>query len=117
MIKPLQSGTRALLLISPEILGRGRGWQKQRRSMLGHHALLVPEEGPRGVTSKEEVADFIEHHFGLLRNEFQVIRSSLVPFLLIFSERAARDVGFARGRVMDGPVRAVISLLGCGSFR
>jgi hypothetical protein len=62
--------------------------------MLNAHALIVSEEGPRGVASKEEVADIIEHQFGFLR-EFQVIRSSPEPFLLIFSDRAARDVVFA----------------------
>jgi hypothetical protein len=63
--------------------------------MLNAHALIVSEEGTRGVASKEEVADIIEHQFGFLRYEFQVIRSSPEPFLLIFSDRAARDVVFA----------------------
>jgi hypothetical protein len=77
---------------------------QQRRSMLLHHALIVTEEGPRGVASKEEVADIIEHNFGLLRYEFNVICSSPEPFLPIFFDRAARDVVFARGKVSDGPV-------------
>jgi hypothetical protein len=73
---------------------------QQRRSMLLHNALIVTEEGPRGVAFKEEVADIIEHNFGLLN----VICSSPEPFLPIFFDRAARDVVFARGKVSDGPV-------------
>jgi hypothetical protein len=73
--------------------------------MLMHHAVIVTEEGPRGVASKEEVVDIIEHHFSLLRYEFNVIRTNPEPFLILFSDRAARDLVFARGRVIDGPVQ------------
>jgi hypothetical protein len=75
---------------------------QQRRSMLVHHALIITEEGARGVASKEEVVDIVEHHFGLLRYEFNVICTNLEPFIIIFSDRAARDLVFARGKVVDG---------------
>jgi hypothetical protein len=47
----------------------------------------------------------IEHHFGLLRYEFHVIHTNLEPFIIIFSDSAARDVVFMRGRVTDGHVQ------------
>jgi hypothetical protein len=43
---------------------------------MSHHALVVTEEGPRGVTSREEVAKIIEHHFGLRRYDFHILRGS-----------------------------------------
>jgi hypothetical protein len=45
------------------------------------------------------------NNFGLLRYEFHVIRSSPEPYIIIFSERAARDVVFAKGRVTNGPTK------------
>jgi hypothetical protein len=78
---------------------------QERRSMLMHHAVIVTEEGPRGVASKEDVVDIIEHHFGLLRYEFNVICTNPEPFIILFSDRAARDLVFARDRVIDGPVQ------------
>jgi hypothetical protein len=59
---------------------------QERRTMLTHHAVVVTEEGPRGVASKEEVVDIIEHHFGLLRYEFNVIRTNPEPFIIPFSD-------------------------------
>jgi hypothetical protein len=47
------------------------------------------------------VVDIIEHHFGLLRYEFNVIRANPKPFII--SDSAARDLVFARGCVVDGP--------------
>jgi hypothetical protein len=49
--------------------------------------------------------DIIEHHFGLLRYEFNVICTNPEPFIILFSDRAARDLVFARDRVIDGPVQ------------
>jgi hypothetical protein len=49
------------------------------------------------------VVDIIEHHFGLLRYEFNVIRANPKPFIILFSDSAARDLVFARGCVVDGP--------------
>jgi hypothetical protein len=77
---------------------------QQRCKMLIHHALLITEESSLGVASKEEVANIITHHFELLRYEFHVFRSAPEPFIVLFSDRAARDVVFVRGRVLDGPV-------------
>jgi hypothetical protein len=59
--------------------------------------------GAKGGRLEGEVVDIIEQHFNLLRYEFHVIRTSFEPFLLIFSEKAARGRVFARGRVVDGP--------------
>jgi hypothetical protein len=77
---------------------------QQRRELLSHHALLATEEGPMAAASREEVTEIIGHQFGLLRYEFQVYRSLPEPLIVIFSERAARDVVFTRGRISDGPV-------------
>jgi hypothetical protein len=49
---------------------------QQRSEMMSHHSLVVNEEGPRGVTSREEVAEIIEHHFGLRRYDFHIRPSS-----------------------------------------
>jgi hypothetical protein len=83
---------------------------QERRTMLTHHAVVVTEEGPRGVASKEEVVDIIEHHFGLLRYEFNVIRTNPEPFIIPFSDRAPRDLVLAQGRVIDGPVQLCFHL-------
>jgi hypothetical protein len=56
------------------------------------------------VSSREEVAELLEHHFGLLRYEFHIFRSSSEAFTILFSERAARDLVFARGRISDRPI-------------
>jgi hypothetical protein len=77
---------------------------QQRRELLTHHALLVTEEGPLGVASREEVAEIIGHHFDLLRYEYHVFQNNPEPFIILFSDRATRDVVFARGKVSDGPV-------------
>jgi hypothetical protein len=77
---------------------------QQREEMLVHHALLVKEVGLMAAASRTEVVDIIEHHFGFVRYEFHVIRSSPEPFVIIFSDCAARDIVFARGKVVDGPV-------------
>jgi hypothetical protein len=68
---------------------------QQRRDMLSKHALLVTEEGPLGVVSREEVAEIICNNFSLRRYEFYIFRSSPDPFIVIFSKRAARDLVFA----------------------
>jgi hypothetical protein len=72
--------------------------------MLVHRALLVKEVRPMAAASHAKVADIIEHHFGFLRYEFHVIRSSSEPFVIIFFDRAARNKVFARGKAVDGPV-------------
>jgi hypothetical protein len=77
---------------------------QQCREMLTHHAMLVTEEGPLGVASHEEVAEIIGHHFDLLRYEFHVFHSHPESFIILFSECAARDIVFARGKISNGPV-------------
>jgi hypothetical protein len=77
---------------------------QQRREMLTHHALLVTEEGSLGVASREEVDEIIGHQFDLLRYEFHVFRNTPEPFIVLFSDRAAIDVVFTRGKVSDGRV-------------
>lgn len=64
---------------------------QQRRDMLTHHALLVTEEGPLGVASKEEVVEIIRHHFGLRRYECHVYRCKPEHFIVIFNEDSTRD--------------------------
>jgi hypothetical protein len=77
---------------------------QQKREMLTQHALLITEEDPLGVASREEVAEIISHNFGLPGYEFHIFRSNPEPFIVIFSDRATRDIVFARGRVQDGLV-------------
>jgi hypothetical protein len=37
----------------------------QRGSMLSNHAVVITDEGPLGVRSKEGVKEIILHHFGI----------------------------------------------------
>jgi hypothetical protein len=78
---------------------------QQRRDILARHALLITEEGPLRLISWEEVVEIIGHHFDLLRYEFRIFRSSPEPFIVLYSERSARDVIFARERISDGPFK------------
>jgi hypothetical protein len=77
---------------------------EDRKEMLTHHALMVREKGPLGLRSGEELKDIIFHQFHIRNHEIYVSRSFPSPFIVIFSERHARDVMFAAGRVIDGPM-------------
>jgi hypothetical protein len=77
---------------------------EERRIMLTNYAVVVKEEGPLGLRSCEELKDCISHHFGIRKHEFYTYRSRPNSFIVIFSERRARDVVFAAGRLIDGPI-------------
>jgi hypothetical protein len=77
---------------------------QQRRDFLTDHAVIITEEGPLSVQSREEVKDITLHHFDIRRHEFYVYRSYPEPFIAIFTECHARDVVFAAGRIVDGPI-------------
>jgi hypothetical protein len=51
----------------------------------------------------DEVQDLIFHHFGIRKHEFYVYRSLPAPFIVIFSEKHARDLVFGAGRIIEGP--------------
>jgi hypothetical protein len=75
-----------------------------RKRMLTNDALLVKEEGSLSVRSCDELRDIIFHHFGIRKHEVYVYHSHPHPFIIIFSDRHARDVVFAAGRAIDGAV-------------
>jgi hypothetical protein len=77
---------------------------EQRRVLLTNHALVIFDEGPLAVQSKEEVRNLIMHHFGIRKHELYVYRSHLEPFIVVFSEGHARDLVFVVGRLVDGPI-------------
>lgn len=74
-----------------------------RMDLLLHKALLVTEEGPFGITSKEELAKAVQHHFRLKRYVLRVYRYNPEPFIIFFEERETRDRVLTRGRLVDGP--------------
>jgi hypothetical protein len=65
---------------------------------------VITKEGLMGVQSREEVKTLITHHFGIQKHELYVYRSQPKPFIVIFSEGRARDLVFAAGRLIDGPI-------------
>lgn len=77
---------------------------EDRKEMMRNHAVVVTEEGPLGLQSKEELKDIIRLHFGIRKHEFYAYRSYPDPFVLIFPEAHDRDVVFAAGRLVDGPI-------------
>jgi hypothetical protein len=77
---------------------------KQREAMLSKLTVVITDEGPMAVRSREEVKDIIAHHFGVRKQEFFVYRIFREPFIAIFVESRARDVVFAAGRAIDGPI-------------
>jgi hypothetical protein len=77
---------------------------QQRRQMLTHHALLVTEEGARGVASQEDATEIIGYNFDPLRYEYHVFKKHHEPFIVLFLDRAVRDAVFVKGKIFDGPV-------------
>jgi hypothetical protein len=71
--------------------------------MLTNHALVISDEGPLAVQSREEVKDLIIQHFGIRKHELYVYRSHPEPFIIVFSEGRARDFVFATRRLVEGP--------------
>jgi hypothetical protein len=56
----------------------------QRCRLLMDRAIIITEEGPMGVRSREELKDIIQHHLGISKHEFYVYHSSLNHLLLSF---------------------------------
>jgi hypothetical protein len=92
----------------------GRGWCSgwcppleiwKRKEMLMNHALVVKEEGSLGLRSVEELKGVIFHHFGFRKHEVCSYHSFPDPFILIISDRHARDVVFVAVRAVEGPVQ------------
>jgi hypothetical protein len=77
---------------------------EQREAMLSKLAVVIMDEGPMAVRSREEVKDIIAHHFGVRKHEFFVYRSFPEPFIAIFAESHSRDVVFAAASAIDGPI-------------
>jgi hypothetical protein len=76
---------------------------EQRCCLLTSRALVITEEGPLTIQSKEEVKSIIMHHFGIRKHELHIYRSYPEPFLVLFSEIHDRDLVFAVGKVIEGP--------------
>jgi hypothetical protein len=77
---------------------------EQRQGMLSNHALVITEEGPMGIQSREEVKDVIWHQFGIRKHECYVYRNYPEPYIVIFPDSHDRDIVFAMGRAVDGPI-------------
>jgi hypothetical protein len=75
-----------------------------RCRILNNRAVVITEEGPMGVRSREEVKDIIQYHFGISKLEFLVYRSNPEPFLAVFRNEHDRGVIIVAGRVVDGPI-------------
>jgi hypothetical protein len=96
--------TRAIRANAPKLLKRSRGQLMMCNREGRCLPLLITEVGPPSVTSREDIAGLICHHFQLMRYEFHVLCSNSDPFLVVFSKRSARGAVFVRGRISDGPV-------------
>jgi hypothetical protein len=66
--------------------------------------VVIFDEGPMVVPSREEVKDTIFHHFGIRRHEFSVTHSSPESFVAFFHETHDCDIVFVAGRAVDGPI-------------
>jgi hypothetical protein len=75
-----------------------------RDRLLVGHAILVSDDVPMRVSTRDEVREIILQHFGIRKDQFYVTRSSPEPFIIYFHETHARDVVFAAGRVVEGPM-------------
>jgi hypothetical protein len=87
-----------------------------RRSMLDHFALVVREMGALSLASTEELKDILLHHFGICKHEVYICCSKPNPFMIIFAEQHSRDLVFAAGRVIDGPVELSFHAWGLDKF-
>jgi hypothetical protein len=77
---------------------------KQDRQCLEAHAIVIIEEGPLSVRSREEVKDIIHLNFNIRKHEFSVVRSRQEPFVAVFQDSHHRDIIFTIGMAVDGPV-------------
>jgi hypothetical protein len=72
--------------------------------LLTRFALVVKEVGALGISSAKDLKDILQQHFGIRNHELYIHRSLLQPFIVIFTERHARDVVFGAGRLIEGPI-------------
>jgi hypothetical protein len=77
---------------------------EQRCQYLSSHAVLITEEGPMKVQSKEEVKESIQHHLGIKKHDFAMHFISPDPFIAIFHDSHDRDIAFGAARIVDGPI-------------
>jgi hypothetical protein len=89
----------------------------ERTMMLSNYALRILEKGALGVESYEELKVIVSHHFGFSKHELLVYRSHADPFIIIFSNRSARDLVFAAGRLIDGQVELCFEAWDLDGFR
>lgn len=75
-----------------------------QRQLLTNLAVVITEEGPLRVQSREEVKDIMLRRLGVRKHECYVYRSSPEPFIVIFSNVTIRDLVLDAGRVTDGPI-------------
>jgi hypothetical protein len=76
----------------------------QRYRYLTKHAVVITDEGPMVIRSREEVKDLIQFSCGIRKHDFVVYQSTPEPFIAIFLEEHDRDIVFAMGRALDGLV-------------
>jgi hypothetical protein len=62
-----------------------------------------------GVRSCDELKNVIAHHFGFNKHELLVYHSVPDPFVIIFSDKRARDLLFGVGRLIDDPLELSFS--------
>jgi hypothetical protein len=67
-------------------------------------AVLITDDCPLALRSRDEVKYIIDHHFGDRKHEFFIYQNFPEPFIAIFAESRARDIVFATGRAIDGPI-------------
>jgi hypothetical protein len=73
---------------------------ERRKEMLSAHAIIITDDGPLTVNSKEEVKDIILLHFGIRKHEYYIYRS----LSSLYSQRPLLGTLFAAGRVVEGPI-------------
>jgi hypothetical protein len=66
--------------------------------------MLITDECPMCIQSREEVKDVISLHFGIRKHRLYVYKSSPDPFVVVFSERHDHDVVFAVASAVEGPI-------------
>jgi hypothetical protein len=103
-------------------LGFGQGWPSSRpphprlwmKERICSPALLCVsrKKGQWGMRSCDELKTVITHHFGFSKHELLAYRSVPDPFVIIFSDRRARDLVFAAGRLIDAPPWSYLFVLG-----
>jgi hypothetical protein len=77
---------------------------EQHKQMLSNHAVVITDEGPMRVQTREGVKDIILHQFGIRKHECYVYQRYPKPFVVVFPDSHDRDVVFASEKVVDDPV-------------